>query len=490
MATGSALAEFRGTVTEMVRRGFAPPEHFRDFVRRHNPRLLGFEHIPRLVNVAHRVALGELTRVIVVLPPRYMKTEVFGRLLPAYFLRQNPHLHAGIISYGAELAWETSQNARTNFEADGGRLSKDTSAKKRWLTHRQGGLWAVGVGGPMLGRGFHLAVVDDPVDPEKAGSPTYQHRFTEWWPAKFLSRQEPGARIVLVMQRLGMSDPVDFLLRREIGEGTDRAPQNWHVVFADEVRSDEPLGRWDGPMGLPPTCTLEPDVRRIGDVLAPSRFSPEQVEEAQAAAGPYIAATQRQGRPMRPAGDYWREAWFGDYETLPPDAHDGGVDWDTAYTAKEANSATAWVETYRGRGADGKFPIYIESVNWDWMEFPDLVDRMRSTRGPHYVEAKATGKSVVQALQAEGIRAEEVTVDGDKFARANAVQRAVREGRVLVSRRAREDLLMGERMGLLRVTAENLTGLGRDLDVNDAFVQALHRHLEVAAGPVFRMITG
>src|SRR5690606_15782725 len=106
------------------------------------------------------------------------------------------------------------------------------------------------------GRGYKLAIVDDPVDPEKAWSPTYQRRFREWWPAKFISRQEPDARIIVVMQRLGLDDPIDFLLRREVGDGTDCAPEHWHVLFLDEIKSDEPIGRWDGPMGLPPTCTL------------------------------------------------------------------------------------------------------------------------------------------------------------------------------------------------------------------------------------------
>jgi hypothetical protein len=478
-ATDAEISEYRETLAEMQRRGFALPESFRDFVERHNHTLLRYEHVPRLVDVADRVVRGNIKRLLVILAPRYFKSEVFSRLLPAYFLRQNPHLHAGLASYGAELAWSLSEEARNYYEGDGGLLSSTTAAKKQWKTQRSGRMWAAGVGGPLLGFGYHLGIVDDPTDPEKAHSPTYQKRFREWWPSKFLSRMEPNARVIFVMQRLGLDDPVDFLFRREVGEHTDEAPEHWHVLLCDEIRSDEKLGRWSGPMGLPPTCTLEPDPRELGEVLAPSRFSLSQVKALQTAAGSLVSSAQRQGRPMRPTGDFWREAWFRTYDTLPPDAYNGGKDWDTAYTKNDANSASGYVETFRGRGKDGQFPIYIEDVDWDWREWPQLIEWMKSLSGPHHIEQKATGKSASQALTSEGINANEVPVKGDKFSRAAAVQPVVSNRRVWVNNRVLQSLLYGERQGLLRVTAEQLQMEGPDLDVNDMFVQAIARHVGV-----------
>ena len=450
---------------------------FRAFVQRRNPSLLEYEHVPRVVNVLDRLVTGELKRVIVIEPPRYFKTELCSRLLSAYYLRARPSENVGLASYGAELAWAISEEARDNFQADGGVLRADTAAKKRWRTDDGGEMWATGVGGPMLGFGYHLGIIDDPTDPEKAHSPTYQRRFIEWWPSKFISRQEPEARILVVMQRLGMDDPIDFLFRRELGEDTDLAPEHWHVVFLDEVKSDEPLGRWDGPMGLPPTCTLEPDPRRAGEVLAPSRFSPAQVTQLQIAAGQYVTSAQRQGRPSAPTGDFWREEWFEPYDELPHGVFDLGWDWDTAYTANEANSASAGVRSGRGPGAAGEFPIFIDDVDWDWLEFPELVSLIRGKQGPHYVEDKATGKSAKQSLQREKIAVSTVSVTGDKLARASSVQPIVSNCRIHVRRGIIRKLLLGERQGLLRVRAETLAANGSDLDVNDAFVQAITRHV-------------
>lgn len=464
---------------------------FADFIERHNPTLLRYEHVPRMASVADRVVSGELKRVLVIMPPRYFKSEVWSRLLPAYFLRTHPALKAGLTSYGADLAWSLSEESRNYFVGDGGGLLRESTAKKRWMTSSRGEMWAAGVGGPLLGFGYHLGVVDDPTDPEKAHSPTFQRKFREWWPSKFLSRQEPDARIVVVMQRLGLDDPIDYLLRRELGEGdgVDLAPERWHVVLADEIRSAEPLGRWEGPGGLPPTCTLEPDDRPVGAPLAPSRFSLPAVEAMQSAAGPLVASTQRQGRPFRPTGDFWREGWFAKtFDELPDDAFDGGVDWDTAYTKDDRNSASAFVESYRGPGPEGRFPIYVNEIGWEWYQFPELVAWMAEIQGPHFVEKKASGKSAAQVLRKERIPCTEVPVLGDKFSRASSVQRAVAAGRVWVRRSVRDRLLLAEPVGLLRVTNEGLRKSRGALDLNDAFVQALTRHIGTFEGRRARLI--
>lgn len=466
-----------------------PPEHFGDFVRRRNPTLFRFEHIPTVVQVVDRWVRGEILRLLVHEPPRYLKSEIFSRLLPAYIMRHFPRAMLGLASYGAALAWALSEQARDYFVRDGGTLSATTAGKQFWKSAEEAQMWAIGAGGPALGFGYHFGIVDDPLDPLRWASPTRQQAFKTWWPGKFLSRQEPDARIALVMQRLGRGDPFDFLFAREVGaEGEDLAPENWHVLFMDEIHSLAPISVYQGPKGLPETCTLEPDPREEGEVLAPSRYGPEAVKRLQRTAGSIVAAAQRQGRPIKPEGDFWKKGEFQIIHELPPEAFDGGWDWDLAETKKKKNAASAGIRTFRGlnrldpddpkeeRRLPRTFPIFITEVWFDWLEFPELVSLVRSKEGPHYVEAKSAGKPLVQSLEREGLAMQEVPVDGNKLTRATAVQPIVSNGRVFVLAAAARVLLEAEKQGLLTIRAEDLADQRGYLDVNDVFVQALARH--------------
>lgn len=482
-----AIAQ-RVLAAEAGRRGLASYTTFEDFVKARRPDLLRHQYIRQQIAVAQKVIDGQLSRVLVLLPTQYGKSEIWSRLLPAYYLLRFPSRTVALASYGADLAWELSGDARDHYSGAGGRfqIGSPRGSSRNWKTNAlgvgKGGMWATGIGGPALGRGWHLGIVDDPVDPEQAVRRAYQNRFARWWAAKWLRGQRPKTNaLIFVMQRLGPDDPVSWLLERE--QQGDTA-EGWHIIAMDEIKSPEPFARYDGPMGFPKTCTVEPDTRKPGEVLAPEFRSAREVQRLQATAGPIVAAAQRQQRPMRPTGDFWALRWFEDriYDQLPPDAHDGGWDWDTAYGEDEKNAASAGVKSYRGLGPRDQCPIYIDDCWWDWLKFPELVRHMASVPGPHYVEQKATGKSLVQVLSTYHIVADEVPVKGSKLERAAAAQPAVSGGRVYISRRIWQKLLYGEGQGLLRITAEALDAGQGGLDLNDSFVQALHRQLGLGAG--------
>lgn len=474
-----------GIQRQRTPRSVDAPSSFLAFVEHHNPDLLRFEHVETLIDVGQRVVDGELTRVIILLPPRYFKSELFSRLLPAYYLRVYPERWVGLAAYSGDLAKTLSREAKAYYEADGGRLAQDQKAAADWRAVHEGaalgGMWARGATGTIIGAGYNLGIMDDIQDPKQAASLVYQNRFKTWYPSTWMSRRNIGfaARLV-VNQRLGPLDATDHLFRREL-----KSPEYWHVVCCDEIKSDEKLWRSTGPRGLPPTCTLEEDTREEGELLAPTVFSASDVQEFHAGDTATVKA-QRQQRPLGVHGDFWKRKQFRTYKDLPEDAYNGRRDWDTAYTDKEKNSASAWVETYRGpAGPNGEFPIYIQDFGFDWLELPELLNLFRSMNGVgDFVEAKATGKSIAQTLAREGISVEEVQVDGSKFVRARNAQPVVSRGRVYIREDILEGLLSGEhsdprkngRQGLLGVTAEMLIKETGDLDVNDAFVQAVNAH--------------
>src|SRR5688572_16635657 len=107
---------------------------FRPFVNRANPRFVFYPHCELLAKVCERVTSGELKRVMIQLPPRHSKSELFSRLFSAYYLHRNPHHFVGINSHSADLAYTLSRAARENFIQCGGVVKDDVAAVKHWET--------------------------------------------------------------------------------------------------------------------------------------------------------------------------------------------------------------------------------------------------------------------------------------------------------------------------------------------------------------------
>lgn len=471
-------------------------DSFWTFVEATCPDLLTYEHAPKLIEAAERVVQGDIDRLMVLMPPRYYKSTTFSRLLPAYKLLRDSTENVGLASYGAQLAWDLSDDARDYYKEMGGQTSDSTDAKREWETADGGKMWAGGLGGSLTGWGYHLGIVDDPMKPKHARSRKYIEEFRNWWPETWHNRQESGAKMIIVMQRLGSNDPIDFLLRREVGKGdAQKAPENWHILAFDEVHSDEPFADYDGPKGFPKTCTLIEDNRQTGEILAPSLFDRDEVMNRQRGAGEN-KKPQRQQRSGDESGKFWDKGLFevfGDpsnppREDVPPSAYKHGKDWDTAYTADEENSASAYTQSASTK-RDQYIDVWIYGCDWRWVEFPELVNWIARLEGPHHVEAKASGKSAAQTLSNKGLPVKEVEVEGgDKYARANSAKGDIASneipdegrrggiGKVYVHAAVWEKFFEGDMQGLKHISKQDLIGGGENLDLNDTFVQAIHRH--------------
>lgn len=237
------------------------PLTLREFVGLVNPRYVWYEHVARLAAVLQRVADGEVSRLMVFMPPRHGKSELISRLFAAYYLYRYPARWVGVTSYAAELAYTLSRNARENYTRAGAALNPAAYAVRHWETGKGGGLWAAGVGGPITGKGFHLGIVDDPVkNAEEAHSEAIRAKQWEWWRSTFLTREEPGAAIVVVQTRWHEDDLSGRILAHEAEE-----PENWHVVHYEAIKEEEPST-------YPASCTVEPDFRETGEALAPLRY--------------------------------------------------------------------------------------------------------------------------------------------------------------------------------------------------------------------------
>jgi hypothetical protein len=64
-----------------------------------------------------RVRAGEITRLIINLPPRYLKSLTVSEVFPVFLLGHNPRLKFFGISYGTELSTKHAADFRTIVES-------------------------------------------------------------------------------------------------------------------------------------------------------------------------------------------------------------------------------------------------------------------------------------------------------------------------------------------------------------------------------------
>lgn len=179
---------------------------------------------------------GEPRRIIVSAPPRHTKSEFFSRRAPTYFMGRNPDKQIINVTYSSEFAQDFGRDVRNIMDTaeyralfPESKLREDSRAANRMNTEQGGVYVSVGVGGPVTGRGAHLAIIDDPFkNRDDADSELMRDRVWKWYTSTLYTRLMPGGSILLVMTRWHEDDLAGRLL----------AQGGWELVnFAPEVKN-------------------------------------------------------------------------------------------------------------------------------------------------------------------------------------------------------------------------------------------------------------
>lgn len=222
----------------------------------------------QLQEAYNRVQKGERVRIILEVPPRHGKSELATKKFPAWCLGNDPTIPFIITSYAADLAESFGQGTKDIMISQeysslfpNTTLRKDTKAKGNWMTTKGGSYLAVGVGGPITGKGAKICVIDDPIkNREEAESPTQRQKIWDWYTSTLYTRLEGAGAIILIMTRWHTDDLVGRLLEQQnenIAEG--KPSENWERIkfpaIADQDSEANPV-----------------DPREEGDALWPDKF--------------------------------------------------------------------------------------------------------------------------------------------------------------------------------------------------------------------------
>lgn len=396
------------------------------------------EHIKLLQDALQKVDSGEITRLMLFVPPGGAKSTYASVCFPPWFMGRERRRNVILTTYATGLAKKHGRRARSIVrqpaygEVFNTALSADTSAADEWSLTNENEFMAGGIRSGITGNRADLIVIDDPIKGrEEADSQTIRDKTWEEYEASLRTRLKPGGRIVLIQTRWHEDDLAGRILPEDYDGETGwiqcRDGDRWYVICipAQADRDDDPLGRARGEFFWP-------------EWFPASHWSAPKLN-------PRNWAALYQQKPKPDEGSYFMRSWFPRFQfrELPQSVRfyitsdyatkDGSGDWtvhavwavDTAMNVwlvalwREQTTSDQWVESlidliceYRTKGG-GQVKCYGESgVIWNSV-LPLFNDRCRKRKVAVRVET----------LSSQG---------ADKAGRARGFQGMAREGRVRV----------------------------------------------------------
>jgi predicted phage terminase large subunit-like protein len=411
-------ATLRSDLASFIRRSFQTVSPGSDYA--HN------WHIEVLAHRLEQCLAGEISRLIITLPPRHLKSICASVAFPAWALGRDPTRRIICASYSSDLAAKHARDCRAIIESrwyrevfPATRLDGDKNTELEFATTKRGVRLTTSVGGTLTGRGGNLVIIDDPLKASDALSEPRRDFVNEWFRNTLYSRLDDKARdaIVVVMQRLHVDDLVGHLIAA--GEGWTEL--TLPAIAEAHERFDLGDGRVFG--------------RRPGEALHPAREPLETLAGIKKTIGTHDFSAQYLQNPLPLDGGVIKWSWFRHY-AAPPERQDGDFvtqSWDTASKAEEINDfsvCTTWLR----RGSDH----YLIDVRRERLEYPALkrlivVMAERHRPDAVLVEDKGSGIQLIQDLRHEGrVRPIPITPKLDKVTRMNTQTAKIEAGHVLL----------------------------------------------------------
>lgn len=363
------------------------------------PTFIQTRHHAIMADALEAVDRGEITRLMVFMPPRHGKSRMVSQMFPCWALGRQPERQIVQSGYALPISMEHSRYARDLFVSPEFRrlfpevhhvpqtagqeaIPVARQAAQEWGTVQRGRYYAVGVGGGLTGRGADIAIIDDPVkDREEANSPIVRKRVMDWYRSTLYTRLSPRGAVILVMTRWHVDDLAGNLIREMNAGG-----EPWHIIEMPAIDKD-------------------------GIALWPDRFPLDKLELIKGTIGQEWEPLYQQ-HPTPEGGCIYLRDWFAGKNRFNHSdigiTHGAVGRWislDTAMKAKDTSDYTAAVVG----DLQPDYRLAVKEVYREKLIFPDLVpfterlirihnfdDKLRGV----VIEDKASGISLIQTLRA------------------------------------------------------------------------------------------
>ncbi len=375
---------------------------------------------------------GKITRLIVNVPPRSLKSHAAAVAFPAFVLGHNPSAQIISASYGQDLANKHSLDCRTLMTSEWyralfpTRLAPHKQSVQEFLTTQNGFRLATSVGGVLTGRGADFIIIDDPLKPEEALSESQRVGVNQWFDHTLYSRLNDKQKgcIIIIMQRLHEDDLVGHVLEQE----------PWEYVRLPAIAEQDETHVIETPYQ---TRTVR---RSIGEALHPQREPLEKLEHLRRTLGGYNFAGQYQQSPSPLGGGMVKAEWFNYYVPGEEPARFDLIfqSWDTANKCTELSDfsvCTTW-----GRRKKRLYLLHVMRKRLDYPQLKRAVQQQAGRFQPNniLIEDKASGTQLIQDLIQDGMYGVTAYEPGgmDKVMRLNSVTSTIENRFVYLPKQA------------------------------------------------------
>lgn len=262
-------------------------------------------HIGLVCEHYEALVRGQILRLIVNMPPGFMKSILGPVMLPAWVWTWRPGWRSLWASYAGPLATRDAVKCRQIIESDwyqerfvnGWQISADQNEKTLFTTTSGGVRQSFGIGAGGLGFRGNLAAADDPNNAQNIHSKPDRDSVIAWhdtvWSQRLNDRKRDA--LLVTMQRLHQDDLSGHLLRRGGYE---------HLCLMQEFDKRKAFVTYcnvTDEFGNVQRKVFREDPRtQDGELICPQRFPQSAVDEEKAK-GEALFSAQQQQEPV-PAG--------------------------------------------------------------------------------------------------------------------------------------------------------------------------------------------
>jgi hypothetical protein len=151
-------------------------------------------HIDLICEYLEALENKEIKRLIINIPPRYLKSFCISVAWSAWLLAQDSTRKIIVASYSMQFAKKLSLDCKTLVNANWYKnifdttISNKQSTKEKFCTTDHGFRIACSIGSNITGEGGDFLIVDDPLTPSQAFSEKKLAKVNEWFASTFLTR--------------------------------------------------------------------------------------------------------------------------------------------------------------------------------------------------------------------------------------------------------------------------------------------------------------